>query len=209
MRFAQSFSLGLVLQAASVLGGPLVTVKNGTYEGNALAALNQEQYLGIPYARPPTGDLRFRPAQHLNTKWKNSRKAKTLPNACPQTPLADGITTQGVRMDEDCLALNIVKPAGNHTGLPVVVWIHGGSYQNVSLTSPQCLPQRLTCTSTLIGLLSVRQVQHVLCGQGVSEYGEPNYWSIYQLSIVVLWVPCLERGCCKSSILVSGLFQLR
>lgn len=111
---------------------PFARTLNGSYTGTSLPGLEQELFLGIPYAQAPTGSLRYRPPQHPNSTWTGRHDATKLPNACPQYPVADGIYEQGISMSEDCLALNIVKPAGDSAGLPVLVWIHGGSYQNVS-----------------------------------------------------------------------------
>jgi carboxylesterase type B len=47
-------------------------------------------------------------------------------------------------MNEDCLALNIAQPPGGISGLHIVVWIHGGSYQNVSCE------ESVTCDENLI-----------------------------------------------------------
>jgi carboxylesterase type B len=129
----------LVFLTASVYGypqnhsEPQAHTINGTYSGTYLPGLNQDLFLGIPYAKPPVSELRYRPPQYLDVKWNDSRDAKTLPNACPQYPIASGLEQQNVSLHEDCLALNIVKPAGGVDGLPVLVWIHGGSYQNVRM----------------------------------------------------------------------------
>jgi hypothetical protein len=55
---------------------PSVTVKNGTYLGTHSSAYNQDFFLGIPYAKPPIGDLRFRIPQSLNTIWNGTRPAQ-------------------------------------------------------------------------------------------------------------------------------------
>jgi para-nitrobenzyl esterase len=98
------------------------------------------------------GPLRYRPAQYLDIIWNDTRDANALPNACPQYLVSEGIEEQGVKLDEDCLMLNIVKPAGNITGIPVLVWIHGGSYQNVR-TSPSdslCSRSEADCSQGLL-----------------------------------------------------------
>ena len=98
---------------------PTARTLNGTYAGTYLLGFDQELFVGIPYAQPPVSGLRYRPPQALNTTWTGIRNAIVLPNACPQYPIADGITELGVEMNEDCLGLNIVKPAGDVAGLPV------------------------------------------------------------------------------------------
>ena len=102
-------------------------------------ALNK--YLGIPYAAPPVGDLRWRPPQSP-PRWRAPRDATTFANHCPQhaSPFGFESTT------EDCLYLNVFTPGKRergrghsrdrrhqrhkrherHEDLPVMVWLHGG-----------------------------------------------------------------------------------
>jgi len=84
---------------------------------------NIHVYKGIPYAAPPTGDLRWKPPQPPKA-WKGILMANHYPNMCPQMPLIPG--PQG----EDCLGLNVWTPAHSASDkLPVMVWIHGGGFQ--------------------------------------------------------------------------------
>jgi triacylglycerol lipase len=55
---------------------PAVTVKNGTYAGIHSSIYNQDFFLGIPYARPPIGNMRFRIPQTLNATWTGVRSVK-------------------------------------------------------------------------------------------------------------------------------------
>ncbi|KAK3349089.1 Alpha/Beta hydrolase protein [Lasiosphaeria hispida] len=111
---------------------PQATIRNGTYEGLHSSTFNQDFFLGIPYAQDTSGPNRFRVPQSLNTTWSGTRPAKQYGHACPgDTP--DGDDKYG--MSENCLSINIVRPAGNNLStaseakLPVLFWIHGGSYQ--------------------------------------------------------------------------------
>ncbi|KAK8113738.1 alpha/beta-hydrolase [Apiospora kogelbergensis] len=107
---------------------PRVTISNGTYEGIYLSEFQQEIFLGIPYAQDTGGPNRFRIPQSLNETWDEIRPAKQYGHACPDENLgSDG--TYG--MGEDCLSINIVRPAGIDESYrtPIMVWIHGGSYQ--------------------------------------------------------------------------------
>ncbi|KAI4703027.1 hypothetical protein J4E81_001904 [Alternaria sp. BMP 2799] len=106
---------------------PTVTVLNGTYEGVHLPSFNQDIFLGIPYAQDTGGQNRFRIPQSLNTTWNGTRPAKSYGDSCPDPSAAN------FSMSEDCLSINIVRPAGlshnDYAKLPVALWIHGGSYQ--------------------------------------------------------------------------------
>ena len=80
-------------------------------------------FLGVPYARPPTGELRWR-APQPPAAWAGSRDALTFGPECMQGP-----GRAPVAMSEDCLFLNVwvaAKPAARH--LPVLVWVHGGAF---------------------------------------------------------------------------------
>lgn len=80
-------------------------------------------FKGIPYAKPPVGELRFLDPVPADN-WSGSRNGSIAPPLCPQ--LDDG----EVKGSEDCLYLNVYTPAPLTVGLPVMVWIHGGSFQN-------------------------------------------------------------------------------
>jgi len=79
-------------------------------------------FLGIPYASPPVGDLRWRPPQ-IMPSWKEPLDA-TQPGAhCPQTRHQDASS-------EDCLTINVYRPTlKSEEPLPVLFWIHGGGYR--------------------------------------------------------------------------------
>jgi para-nitrobenzyl esterase len=80
-------------------------------------------FLGIPYAQPPVGALRWAPPQAPSTH-AGTLKATAFGNACAQAPGVEPSSS------EDCLYLNVWKPAGAKPGdkLPVVFYIHGGAF---------------------------------------------------------------------------------
>lgn len=86
-------------------------------------------FLGIPYAAPPVGNLRWQPPQSVSP-WQGVRSAASFGPACPQPEVSEleGGGNLG-RLAEDCLYLNIWKPANSgEKKLPVMVWIHGGGF---------------------------------------------------------------------------------
>ncbi|MBK8943450.1 MAG: carboxylesterase family protein [Polyangiaceae bacterium] len=83
-------------------------------------------FLGLPYAAPPIGDLRFRPPAPVQP-WTEPLEVISRGPMCPQlSPLNGGFVGGS---DEDCLTLNVWSPAEpSETARPVMVWIHGGGF---------------------------------------------------------------------------------
>ncbi|HEV2782726.1 MAG TPA: carboxylesterase family protein [Actinophytocola sp.] len=113
--------------AAADRRGPVARTESGVVRGAAAGGV--DSFLGVPYARPPVGELRWRPPQPAQ-RWAGVRDAVAYGNRCPAAA-----STNGPRSEtEDCLYLNVQRPAGVHSGqkLPVYFWIHGGGLQNGS-----------------------------------------------------------------------------
>lgn len=86
-------------------------------------------FLGIPYAAPPLGSLRWK-APAPAAAWTGTLDATTHPNRCPQPPYPEVLSGFDIPGDEseDCLYLNVHTPAADGARRPVMVWIHGGAY---------------------------------------------------------------------------------
>ncbi|KAL1639144.1 hypothetical protein SLS58_008231 [Diplodia intermedia] len=125
--FTQVLSVAILPLAAISAADPLVRVRNGSYAGLHLPQFGQDLFLGIPYAQSTAGENRFRIPQALTETWNGTRDAKAYGHACPD---ADPDDDALYGMSEDCLNINVVRPSGsNDTKLPIMLWIHGGSYQ--------------------------------------------------------------------------------
>ncbi|WP_329124104.1 carboxylesterase/lipase family protein [Streptomyces sp. NBC_01465] len=99
----------------------LVRTQDGWVRGQSTA--EGRQFLGIPYAQPPVGELRWaepRPAK----SWQGVRKATDFSNRCVQSASWDP-GYQDPTYTEDCLDLNVYAPGGSGDR-PVMVWLHGG-----------------------------------------------------------------------------------
>jgi para-nitrobenzyl esterase len=102
-------------------GGLTVSTAGGAVHGKTVAAT--DEFLGIPYAAPPVGPLRWRPPQPPKP-WSGIRAATSFASHCPQPSSSFGV----VSSSEDCLYLNVFTPAGAKArNLPVMFWVHGGS----------------------------------------------------------------------------------
>ncbi|KAK1490083.1 lipase 2 [Colletotrichum tamarilloi] len=126
----------LLLLLAGLSGGlcqkaPQVQTRNGSYTGVHLPLLNQDYFLGMPFAQPPVqGPLRFSPPASLNTSWTGSRDATQFGNICYGYGNDNNrLAALGFKISEDCLSINVVRPS-NYTdqSLPVAVYIYGGGY---------------------------------------------------------------------------------
>ena len=99
----------------------VVATAGGTVRGQAVAA--SDEFLGIPYAAPPVGALRWQPPRPA-APWHGIRAATSYAPHCPQPSSTFGQASTS----EDCLYLNVFTPARNKArNLPVMVWVHGGS----------------------------------------------------------------------------------
>ncbi|MEH6389917.1 carboxylesterase/lipase family protein [Pseudomonas profundi] len=87
------------------------------------------QFLGVPYAQPPLGDLRWKAPQPVSP-WEGIREAISWSDQAAQNPALERFGEGG--MSEDSLYLNITAPK-DASSLPVMVWFHGGGF--TSLTS--------------------------------------------------------------------------
>ena len=106
----------------------VVAVEQGALRGFE-ASPDTWQFLGVPYAQPPVGDLRWRPPQPL-APWECTREAVSWSDQAAQNPALQRFGEGG--MSEDSLYLNVTAPK-DADGLPVMVWFHGGGF--TALTS--------------------------------------------------------------------------
>lgn len=110
---------GLLRGASVGPGGDVVSVK------------------GVPYAAPPVGPLRWRAPRPVRP-WAGVRDARRYGRDCMQLPLPGDAASSGAPRAEDCLVLNVWRPAATRPGerLPVLVWLHGGGFLNGAASVP-------------------------------------------------------------------------
>ncbi|XP_017656889.1 acylcarnitine hydrolase-like [Nannospalax galili] len=138
----KSVVCGLLLLLLHVHGqdssSPIRTTHTGQVLGRLIhvkdTKVGVHTFLGIPFAKPPVGPLRFAPPE-FPEPWSGVRDGTSHPAMCLQNiDMMDGeglkkkMLMSSISMSEDCLYLNIYTSAHAHEGsyLPVMVWIHGG-----------------------------------------------------------------------------------
>ncbi|XP_055477350.1 acylcarnitine hydrolase-like [Psammomys obesus] len=137
--------LGLLLLLLHVQGqdsseaSPIRNTHLGQVQGSLIQVkdnnIGVHTFLGIPFAKPPVGPLRFAPPE-APEPWSGVRDGTSHPALCLQNIVMTmkimekmNMTVPPISVSEDCLYLNIYAPAYAHEGtnLPVMVWIHGGA----------------------------------------------------------------------------------
>ncbi|TAJ47864.1 MAG: carboxylesterase/lipase family protein [Herbiconiux sp.] len=103
-----------------------IAVTGGLVRGVTRRGLHT--WRGIPYAAPPVGSLRFRAPRPV-VPWAGVRDASEFGPVSMQSRNGNFIgASRSTPMDEDCLTINVIRPASDTDGLPVMVFIHGGAY---------------------------------------------------------------------------------
>lgn len=129
-RFAFILAGSLALSAAAHAGDlTRVVIDTGAVRGTSADGV--VSFKGIPFAQPPVGDLRWRPPQPVK-RWSGERDAKSYGADCMQDPFPGDAAPLGVPPAEDCLYMNVWRPATGSSSekLPVMVWIYGGGFVN-------------------------------------------------------------------------------
>ena len=115
----------------------LVQTANGAVEGRGVQPSGVRIFRGIPFAQPPTGELRWREPQPVKD-WKGVRQAVDFGPRCMQAVVFDDIRYRSNGVSEDCLYLNVWTPAkSNQERLPVLVYFYGGGFVNGDSSEPR------------------------------------------------------------------------
>jgi para-nitrobenzyl esterase len=119
-------------------GSLTVNTEQGKAHGKTINDGKVKAFLGLPYAAPPVGELRWK-APQPPLPWKGERDATTFGAHCAQVHMWDDIAFEDSGPSEDCLFLNVYAPADANpkNKLPVMFWIHGGGYKAGTSSEPR------------------------------------------------------------------------
>jgi para-nitrobenzyl esterase len=131
-----------------------VKTKSGKVEGTADGAVRV--FLGIPYAQPPVGPLRWKPPVPA-AKWKGVRQATEFGSHCMQLPVFKDMVFRDPGNSEDCLTLNVWTPATDKgANLPVMVWIYGGGFTGGASSEPRQDGAKLATNGVVVVSMNYR-----------------------------------------------------
>ena len=134
--FAAMLGVAMVMPAHADAAAPaasVATTEYGKVQGSIVDGV--ESWKGIPFAAPPVDALRWQPPKPA-ARWSGVRETTAYRNDCMQEPFPSDAAPLGTTPSEDCLYLNIWKPAGAAGKLPVMVWIYGGGFVNGGSSPP-------------------------------------------------------------------------
>lgn len=149
------------------------------------------QWLGIPYAAPPVGQLRWKPPQALEP-WTGVREATAWGNQAPQAESYRTYLDGRGKISEDCLSLNITAPR-DADNLPVMVWLHGGGFGILTAhtplyNNPTGLPSKgVVQVSVNHRLGAFGYLSHPLLA-AESDYGGSNNYGQMDLVMALEWI---------------------
>ena len=141
-------------------GNGATTAATGTGDVRGRIEKGIRVFRGIPYAAPAGGDHRWREPQPV-VPWDGVRDCAEFGPICPQAEIP-GVKSPASSMlqDEDCLNLNVWTPAESPaeagTGLPVMVWIHGGAFQRGLGSAPMYCGKHLAERGVVLVTINYR-----------------------------------------------------
>ena len=212
-------ALAALLVVAAVSGAraqtpaPVVRVSGGGLEG--VGQGGSDAYLGVPFAAPPVGDLRWRAPQPA-AGWSGVRKADHFGASCWQAVSGKGFgpwTHEYVvdgPVSEDCLFLNVWTPAKPGARRPILVWFHGGGfsqgsgsvpiYDGAALAAEGVVVVTVNYRLGVLGFFAHPELTREAAGEATGNYG------LMDMIAALKWVRANARafGGDPDSVTISG-----
>lgn len=182
---------------------PIIETKNGRVRGilDNFKSKKVSKFLGIPYALPPVGELRFKKSRQLNYTWDVPIIAFDQPNYCfqgvniaiEQEAGSDGFS----EVSEDCLYLNVFAPGLTMANKddkskilkPVMIWIHGGSFYGGSVSQPVYNAKALAVIGDIVVVtVGYRLGPFGFLYTGSSNDDAPGNQALWDVLNAVYWV---------------------
>ncbi len=114
-----------------------VKTDKGKVQGKLSSDGQVRTFLGVPFAAPPVGPLRWKPPQPA-AKWAGVRETTAFGHRCEQLNVYEDMNFRDSGASEDCLNLNVWTPAkDSKANLPVMVWIYGGGFSGGAISEPR------------------------------------------------------------------------
>ena len=207
----------------------MVIVQTTKGKLNGVQESNYQYFFGIPFAKSPVGDFRFREPQPMEP-WDDIKDATKFGSIAPQNqPDTPPI---GQKEKEDCLYLNLWTPAADDKARPVMIWIHGGGFLIGASSRPRNNGARLAFRGDLVvvnfnyrlGALGFLNLPGIPPNIGLQDQiaalkwvqenierfgGDPNNMTIFgessgASSVAILLTTPAARGLFHKAIMESG-----
>jgi para-nitrobenzyl esterase len=176
----------------AVAAPPSVTTVQGSVVGKRVQGGNVVAFLGLPYAAPPVGLLRWKPPEPV-AAWKGVRNATKFGARCEQWPVWSDYLFLDSGPSEDCLYLNVYTPATVKAGsrLPVMFWIHGGGHTAGAGSEPRYTNSVLPAESVVLVTINYRLgVFGFLASEDLAEEGggSAGNYGLMDMGAALRWV---------------------
>lgn len=189
--FVVCFSLHCNVMAAT-LPQPTAKTAQGEVAGKWILDDTQKAFLGLPYAAPPVGQLRWRAPQPPAT-WKGMRDATKFAGRCEQWHIWNDYIFLDPGPTEDCLYLNVYAPASANktSNLPVMMWIHGGGFAAGASSEPRYTNSALVPKGVILVTINYRlNVFGFLASENLAEEsgGHSGNYGLMDMVAALRWI---------------------
>ena len=171
---------------------PMVRTAQGEAAGKWIEGGTQKAFLGLPYAAPPIGELRWKAPQPPSA-WKGMRDATKFRGRCEQWHIWNDYIFLDSGPTEDCLYLNVYSPASakQTSKLPVMVWIHGGGFVAGAGSEPRYTDSALVSKGVILVTINYRLgVFGFLASEDLAKEagGHAGNYGLMDMAAALRWV---------------------